>query len=188
MDWKAFIASIVGSIAWPIVVITMLIILRKHLGGLAERVEEITLPGGAKAKFLKALEEVRAERELVASDNGLGSRTILPSDPRLELANRFPEAAVMEAYKEVEAVIIELRKRIDLPTRTNLRSVVRGLVEKGLLDPEVQPLFESFQQARNASAHAGNANRITPGEALEYMTQARFLKSLFDGALRRLES
>jgi hypothetical protein len=186
MDWKAFIASIIGSLAWPVVVVALLIILRKHLGSLAERIEEITFPGGAKATFLKALEQGRIEKELAATNNP--ALALDTSDPRLELANRFPEAAVMEAYKEVEEVLLELRKSIDLPPRTNLRSVVRALVEKGLLDSESEPLFASFQQARNASAHAGNENRITRGEALEYMAQARVLKSLFDEVLKRVQS
>jgi len=186
MGWKAFIASIIGSLAWPGIVAVLLIVLRKHLNSLAERIEEITLPGGTKAKFLRALAEGRVEKELVGVDNP--TLDLDTSDPRLELADRFPEAAVMEAYKEVEAVLLELRKCIDLPPRTNLRNVVRALVERQLVDPESQPLFESFQRARNASAHAGNENRITPGEALEYMAQARFLKALFDEALKRLQS
>jgi len=62
MDWKAFIAAIVGSLAWPIVVLSLLITLRKQLVGLAERLQEFSL-GGAKATFEKQLETARKEAE-----------------------------------------------------------------------------------------------------------------------------
>lgn len=187
MDWMAFIASIVGSLAWPVVLVVLLVLLRKNLGGMAERIEEITLPGGAKAKFVKALDQARAEKELVSFESRpLDRKVLMPDERRLELANRFPEAAVMEAYKDVESVLLDLRSRLDLPPRTNLRGVVRRLVERGVLAQDVQPLFDSVQQARNASAHAGNANRITRGEAIEYMAQAEFLVALFKTALTRL--
>ena len=187
MDWKAFIASVLRSLTWPSVVIVLLFLLRKHLGGMADRIEELTLPGGAKAKFVKALDEARAEKELVAVESGPLDQKVSEVDARrLELANRFPEAAVMEAYKDVEALVLELRDALDLPPRTNFRRVVSRLVEQGLVAHEVQLLFENLQQARNASAHAGSANRITPGEALEYMAQAEFLVSLLRGTLGRL--
>ena len=184
MDWKAFIASIFGSLAWPFVVITLLVLLRKHLPGLAKRIEEITLPGGVKAKFDKALDEGRIESELVPAESWPVDRKVTIQDERhLELAKQFPEAAVMEAYKVVEKLLLQLRSRLDLPSRTNLRGVVSHLVERGVLTREVQPLFESFQQARNASAHVGDANKITPGEAIAYMEQAELLATVFEGIL-----
>jgi hypothetical protein len=48
MDWKQFFASMVGSLAWPVVVVALLVLLRKHLASMAERLEELTLPGGAR--------------------------------------------------------------------------------------------------------------------------------------------
>ena len=185
MDWKAFVASVFSSLAWPVVAIILLIFLRKHLPGLAERLEEVTLPGGAKAKFDRALEKGRTESELVAAERRPAVREHSAQDERrLELAKQFPEAAVMEAYKDVEALLLQLRSRLDLPPRTNLRSVVRRLVERGVLTPDVQPLFDSFQQARNASAHAGDVNGITPGEAIEYMAQAELLATVFEDILK----
>lgn len=187
MDWKAFIASITGSLAWPVVVTVLLVLLRNELGGMADRLAKITLPGGAKATFVKALNEVRVEEELVAAESRPIDRPIsIPDERRLELANRFPEAAVMEAYKRVEAVLLASRSRLNLPPRTNLRNVVRELSERAALAKQILPLFESFQQARNASAHAGDASRITPGEAIEYMAQADFLEVLFQRELNRL--
>jgi hypothetical protein len=187
MDWKAFLSSIVGSLAWPAVILVLFFLLRRNLPDLAERIEEITLPGGYKARFVRALEKGRIEAELaVTQAPNTSEPNLKPDDHRLELASRFPEASVLETYKEVEAILLELRTRLDMPQRTNLRTVVRRLVERELAPKEAQALFENFQQARNAAAHAGNENRITPGEAIEYMEQGASLAGLFRNALKAL--
>jgi len=59
MDWKQFIATMTGSLAWPVVVIVLLIVMRKHVGALADRLDEFSV-GGAKLKFVQKLLEGRA--------------------------------------------------------------------------------------------------------------------------------
>ena len=56
MDWLQFTAAIVGYLAWPTVIIVLFIILRKHMGALADRMLEFNF-GGAKILFDKALEK-----------------------------------------------------------------------------------------------------------------------------------
>jgi hypothetical protein len=79
MDWKAFIAAMVGSLAWPIVVFTLLIFLRKQLVGLAERLQELSL-GGAKATFEKQLETARREADKLPPPLSVPE---IPDDQRL---------------------------------------------------------------------------------------------------------
>jgi hypothetical protein len=92
----------------------------------------------------------------------------------------------MQAYKDVERILLDIRRRLDLPPRTNLRSIVRRLVERGAITEEVEPLMARFQQARNAAVHAETEGRVTPGQALEYIAQAKFLSSLFANAINRI--
>jgi hypothetical protein len=56
MDWLQFTSAIVSHLAWPIVFIILLIILRKHLGSMADRLLELSF-GGAKVTFDKILRE-----------------------------------------------------------------------------------------------------------------------------------
>jgi hypothetical protein len=91
----------------------------------------------------------------------------------------------MQAYKDVERILLQMRARLDLPPRTNLRSIVRRLVEREIINAEVEALMNGFQQARNAAVHAETEGRITPGQALEYIAQARFLSSLFSNVLSK---
>jgi hypothetical protein len=144
---------------------------------------------GTEVEFDEALEKSREGAEIIAIEHPEAHQPVYFLDERrLELANKFPEAAIMEAYKDVEQILLKLRERLDLPPRTNLRGVVRQAVERGLVEAEVEPFFGSFQQARNASVHAADRDRsVTPGGAIEYLGQARLLTSIFAEALHRLE-
>src|SRR5713101_1161073 len=129
MDWKAFIAAIVGSLAWPIVVFMLLIFLRKQLVGLAERLQEFSL-GGAKATFEKQLETARREAEKLPPPSTVPE---IPDDQRLvpitddarflRLAEGFPEAAVSEVYKGIETLLFQIGDLLDL-RQTNASSVM----------------------------------------------------------------
>jgi hypothetical protein len=191
MDWLQFTSSIIASLAWPSVLVVLLILLRKQLGSLATRLEELTLPGGAKAKFKEQLESSRDKAEEVAYESEPGQ---LKKEPTLdgaflELAKRFPEAAVSQAWKEVEAVLLETRERLLGPnSRQNLNSVVRRLREQGLIDGSAEELYLNLRQARNTAVHATEKASITPGEAVEYREQVRVLVGLFRNILNRLPS
>jgi hypothetical protein len=45
MDWFQFIAALIGHLAWPSVVIVLLVVLRRHIGSLANRLIEFSVPG-----------------------------------------------------------------------------------------------------------------------------------------------
>jgi hypothetical protein len=188
MDWKAFIASIVASMAWPSVLIVLLILLREQLGSLATRIEEFTLPGGAKAKFKAQLESNRDKLEEVGSLGSLDfQKRDQPDDAYLELAKNFPEAAVSHAWKDVEEVLLQIRELLgEAHRKSHLNSVVRRLREQGLIDGATEELFLSLRQARNTAVHAHENAVITPAEAVEYREQVRALAALFRNALERL--
>jgi hypothetical protein len=69
MDALEFIASIIGSLAWPSVVLVVLWYNRQRLASLPDWIEELTLPGGTKIKFVRAL--ASAEAKLSASERQL---------------------------------------------------------------------------------------------------------------------
>src|SRR5262245_46123090 len=54
MDELTFFAKIaerLGSLAWPAVLVTILIVYRDHIADLLERIVEVALPGGTKLTF-----------------------------------------------------------------------------------------------------------------------------------------
>src|SRR5262249_22744519 len=121
MDWKAFVASVVGSLAWPVVLAYFLFLFRDQLVGLPSRIEELTLPGGAGINLARQVDKVRDQAEIVEVEEGVPPTDVLALDPAiLQLAQLFPEAAVVQAFKELEGVILQIRARLpdERPHRT----------------------------------------------------------------------
>jgi hypothetical protein len=188
MDWKQFFASVIGSLAWPAVVGFLLFLLRDELPRLIRRIKAATVAGNS-VEFGEALEKGRVEADALVSEHPNIDRQpvyFLDKD-KLDLAQKFPEAAILDAYREVEQLLLEIRGQLDLPPRTNLRSVVRRLVELGYIEAETEPFFMNFQRARHATAHPTNpTDPVTPGGAIEYLGQARLLLTIFREARERM--
>lgn len=193
MDWFQFIASVVGSLAWPSVLIVLLIILRRQIGSLATRLDELTLPGGAKAKFVRELDAVRKVSEkipiatrfsrgnLVAQDGVFVSRDDLSM---LRLRDLSPEVIVLEAYKKIEETIEERSPNLPVELqRRNPVQLIEELAKKGFLDSEAHALFFRLRETRNTAAHAGSFTKITSGEAIEFREHAKFLAEILQKAI-----
>lgn len=180
MSFLAFLASVIGSLAWPAVVIFLLFLLKPHLSGLAARLVELTLPGGAKAKFEKQLDEAREDTEKIAYVEGYSISPVGEVGPTgieefIALANLSPESAIMQSYNVLESVPITFRNKIPPQHKGSLGAVIRDLHRRELLDSSWVQLFERIRSLRNLSVHAGAAQRVTPGEALEYQSLCRLL-------------
>ena len=182
MDWKAFIAAVVGALAWPVVVGILLFVLREELPNLIRRIKGATV-AGTKVEFDEALDKLREETEVVAVERPLKADDTVFDERILALAESFPEAAVMEAFKSVESMLLGARQVFQFPPRSNLQTIVKKLVETKDISPEAEVLFHNLQRARNAAVHAQSGSRISPGEALDYMKQARFLQDLLSPVL-----
>ena len=182
MDGYQFIAALVGSLAWPAVVGVLLYVLRKHLTGLAERLKELSLPGGMKATFEK---ELSVGREIVEQLPAQIPAPQLPPPPPEEenklyrLAIESPKGAIIVSYLELEKELRDIGSRLGMgPSVTNQRSVIEELVEKNLLTRDASRLFNSLRRARNSAAHAVGQEQVTSQDALEYIRQTNQLLAL----------
>jgi len=188
MDWLQWTASLVGSLAWPSVVIVLLILIRKQLAGLVARIEELTLPGGASAKFGKALAENREQVEAARLAENVPEAAFRPDQARERdwvLTEQFPEAAVMESFKSIEKMIVENKGKLPV-IKGSLFSYVKELGNRGLLSKDMVELFKSLRNLRNIAAHGRAPDRITPGEALEYQEQCLVFAQVLKKALEKI--
>ena len=177
-----------GSLAWPSVVLVLLFVLRKHLGGLAERLDELSLPGGAKATFRKRLDELRQETESLPPTPE-GQEEELPETDEiryLRLAAVSPEAAIVEGYKSVEDLIFNRVMPLIGVRALNPAVIVNEMVKRELIDRQTLDLFQSLRQTRNAAAHAMRG-AITANEAMDYWESVRKLISRLNSALQRIQ-
>jgi hypothetical protein len=193
MGGLEFVASIIGSLAWPGVVLVVLWYNRKRLENLPDWIDELTLPGGTKLKFTKALDKatlLASEGTLAVSESPDIAHVEghVASDPIWELAKQFPAAAVVQSFIEVVETLGQMVRFLALPTKRREPSdVIRELARLDYVDEKSLSLFESLKDGYNAAVRVGYS-RVTPGEALRYREAAQVLNAQLRTALPRVEA
>jgi hypothetical protein len=86
MDWLQFIASIIGSLAWPSVIIALLFILRRQIVSLVVRMEELAF-AGVKMKFARAASEASEIMLLANEEVKTLERQLAAGEPNEVLAD-----------------------------------------------------------------------------------------------------
>lgn len=178
MDWKSFVASMTSSLAWPLALVTTLFLFRTHVRNLIAQVRKFGA-GGVNIEIADRVEEVRTASERVEEEQQGAEKANIVLDPEtLSLANLHPEAAVLESFKEIEGILLQIRSNLpdDRPHRT-LNEVLRYLNDKQYISGSVITLFQRLREARNTVAHA-KEEKMTTGEALELIRQNKQLARL----------
>jgi hypothetical protein len=124
----------------------------------------------------------RLENSAPARANAVSAETA-----NYNLAEQFPEAAVLNAYQDLSKVLLVIRDRLpdDRPHR-NLIEVVNWLSKEGLISENIRESFLSLQRTTRLVRHSKGSDRVGPGEAIEIVRQITVLKELFEEVLKRL--
>lgn len=188
MDWKQFFASVIGSVAWPAVVAVLLYLLRSQLSGLAERLKELSFPGGVKASFRDDLEVGRAIADRIPHEPEASAPPEVAKeiDTFKKVAVDSPPGAIILSFLEVEKKLRQIAIKLGKPYWSDQRKLMRELAQRDLIDPETEPLFMSLRNARNSAAHGGDKAEPSAAQAFEYIRQAAFLTTLLQKAADRL--
>jgi len=106
MDWKAFIAALVDSLAWPLIILLALFLLRQPLSQLLPVLKKLKY-GDLELEFAGKIKSLKAE-----VDKGLVP-AIEALDPTAEFVLKFtnmarsnPRNTILEASHEVDSVLI----------------------------------------------------------------------------------
>jgi len=183
MDWRQFIAAVIGHLAWPTVILIVIFAVRKHLGSLAERILELSF-GGATVKFDKLLSK---GAELIKETPEQ------PGDPEPELALPEPHhdikpdnmlVNIFHAYRATEHLIAECAEKLKVKTR-DPNTILRMLLKRNLITPEILELHSTLRQARNTAVH-GAVFTLTDTETNEFIRQAIFLNLALKRASKQL--
>jgi uncharacterized protein YutE (UPF0331/DUF86 family) len=184
MDWLQFIASLVGSLAWPIAAVAIAVIFHKQLVALLRRLAEMTLPGGAKFVFREALEE---SREAIDEIEEKPRRLTYTRDHSvLEFKNSTSEgfdvvAQMLSAYNAVEELFADVAAANGL-TGTHW-AVWKALQKRGAISDAAATAMDKLRKARNALVHV--SPQVEAMEALEFVRQAMVLQEYLKGLLEK---
>ena len=172
MDWKAFIASLIDSLAWPAVVAYLTFVMKDKIGELLPKLRRFKHKD-TELEFSQGVEELKREAEETPepispelSESGdLGKQF----DFLVQLAEVSPRSAVLEAWRQVENAAAKaiVRSYPQLGERDVLSPMDRRNLLKGkvLHDSEWRQ-YDELRKLRNKAAHSDEFDlRGTPIEA-----------------------
>jgi hypothetical protein len=179
----AFIASVIGSIAWPVTLLVVLIVLLKNGTKLARFVKsirykdfELTLRSDLeKAKDL-------AEGIQIGLVSPVSSKERDDSENKiLALATIDPGVGILKSWQRLEEALIRLRQHNGLMRFTTNSAFVQRLHELQRVTQSEVALFDQLRSIRNAVVHTSfNKRSISVAEVMEY-------DQLVDTFVRRLD-
>jgi hypothetical protein len=207
MSWLQFIDSMIGHLAWPVVVLIVIVAIRKQLASLTERILELSF-GGATVKFGKLLSKgaeiiedappkiappAKDEPELpliastelrklpIAFSNSSGESV---ADVFRRLAHRTKGVVgIYVAFEAIETELDQLGEELGVKTRDGL--LVRMLEKRSLISPDVRELYNTLRLGRDFIVYG----RSSPNEEQisEYVRQSIYLLDNLQIALKTLK-
>jgi hypothetical protein len=171
MDWLTFVASIIGSLAWPVTTLVIIAILYRPLINLFPSVQRLRFQG-LELDFDRQVHALAFEaRTLLPRARGVLDAEITLRAQWVELANFSPRAVVLEAWIQLEKAAIEASRRHGLNLKTAERNspllLGQALEEAGVFEGNTGVVFHQLRNLRNAAAHASEFS-FTPDSAIEY--------------------
>ena len=176
MTTMQFIASLVGSLVWPIAVVAIAVIFRAQIRQLLTR----PVSGVRVGPF-----EMKWDLERVEVAASVGPQPMAPTqsgskpEPAVvevlaDTVTTSPIGAVLEAHAAIER---ELRVLVadEIPdsnvSRMSMRQLLRLALDHGIITPETFNAVDGITIMRNLAAH-GQPNEVTPERARDYLTLA----------------
>jgi len=166
-----FIASLVGSLAWPLAAVLIAALFRSQISALMRKLRTLSF-GSAQADFSEKLDQLEVESEAAVPAQG-----DVPEAP--DLSARFqqllavsPAAAILDSWREIEDEVarIAVRRGISTDVR-NMRKLMAAFVGQGILDPGAAHMFEDLRGLRNVAAHRSE-QEITASDAIRFQELA----------------
>ena len=182
MTWMHFVSIILPSLTWPIVAIVIYLGMRKEIKELLRSLKITKIK--ASGVELEFENDLHAAQQELKAPNLAGKLPDLPvPEKSLKLLETNPNYAILEAWKEVEASIIELSStKYGTPRNFSFRRHLLELVKKDVVPPEVFEAIEELNRARNRIVHEQNF-RVEKKTATRYVDLlsdiAGFVNQLF---------
>ncbi|MCV6639151.1 hypothetical protein [Candidatus Albibeggiatoa sp. nov. NOAA] len=163
MDWKTFIATVIESLAWPSVVVIIVLGFRDKLETLVPRLTRFK-SGYIEAEFSERINQLASENEeCLLPAESLGINDDFPADLKdslddlLILANVSPRSAIIEAFLIAESAVAKIVS-VHFPT-DSLHSIktpaqAKLLLQHGIFTESQFHQFNELRILRNKAAHA----------------------------------
>ncbi|MEE1888017.1 hypothetical protein [Pseudomonas carassii] len=187
MDWLQFFSALVGSLAWPVAVVTVVCLLKGPILGLIPKIRSFKY-GELHVDLSEALQSLKEELpaapiEPVAEEEAPEAKVSVP----LQIAAVSPRAGMIAAWLEVEGALNTVLKREGQESATEQlpRQKLDLLREEGLINGPTYRAVLRTSHLRNEAVHMLD-REITYDDAVAMVDVcARLVDSI--GAYRKPE-
>jgi hypothetical protein len=185
MNVAEFLIELLGKLAWPICVIILVLMLRKELAGLIEKLRSLKYKD-LSLEFDQKLENAKKEAKRAKVTDVFEDLSKDKIEYYEELCQLSPRAAVLESWLQVETVAERiLRKHGEEYHRRALNPLLVKMVTIiGMAEWE-SSLYDALRKLRNAVVHQENA-QISREVAMEYAKLALGLASRIEKKINNL--
>ncbi|WPN24099.1 hypothetical protein [Pseudomonas marginalis] len=168
MDWLQFVSSVIGSVAWPIAVITIIALLRAPLGKLVPLIRTLKY----KDLQIDVGQELEAVKESVESTADQPERKEKPTPEFQQLAKIEPRAAVLSAWAPIELALRDLGVRHNVyKVGMPIYLLAEELSRAGILNNPTYQALRGLMRIRNEAMHLAPISydeAISMGELCEW--------------------
>jgi len=162
MDWLTFITKIVESLAWPIVVLVLGLMLRRKLLEIIPTLRKLKA-GSVEAEFelaakqaLANAEETKiqglAEASVPVIKTEVGSEQVIA---KLREARGDPAGAILEGWAKLDGELFRLGLQVGavVDPLENTGKVYNAVMSSGVLPAQTMSLVRELRDLRNLVAH-----------------------------------
>ncbi len=173
MDPLAFIASLVGSLAWPVVVVVLALVFRPEVSALLKRPVHRVKAGPVEVEWDPIMQAAQAQVATSPEARDLAPAVTAERDldDRLHaLAELSPGAAVMASFIEVESSLNRALDEAGAPPerRGSARQLVQQAYRLGLVSEQTSKAIDGLSVLRNLVAH-GHEPDLDEARAHEFV-------------------
>lgn len=180
MNLYGFLASVVGSVAWPVTIVFCVLFLSKNGRNILKFVKTIRY-----GDLELTLQDARRDAEAIQIETGQPARPATEADDKiLRLAEINPPAAVIEIWKSLEAKLIQLIQHNGMIRFTRPEHFMKVLVDQKRISATELELFQRLRKIRNDSVHSRDPRALTVAEVLDYKSFVETLVTRLDQIMR----
>lgn len=175
MAWQALLVEMTKALAWPVVVLATVLLLRKNLIRLVALVSKVKY-GDLEIQFSQQIEEA----ESIAAELPVPKATLVALGQELQAAlaqiGAEPRSTILLAWLRLEAELIgkakDIFKSLGKPEhRPGVGDAINVLVKNAKLSPETASLIQELRVLRNEAVHALEV-QLSADDAAKYVDLA----------------
>jgi hypothetical protein len=188
VDWLAFIASLIGSLAWPALVLVLVLLFRHELRPLLARPIHRAKAGPVEVEWEERVEEARVE--LARSPEAAEQP---PTDANAYLRtgplDREPRGAILAAFAGIEQALRRTLEEAHVDIRPPRRQGMSQLVDQAegaqVISEQTAHAIRGLIVLRNLAAH-GVGEEIDAAKSEEFVALANGVLYALEAARRDL--